>query len=179
MTRLPRLAPCVMGAFLATVAASAVRADDTRPADVACDASGADYALLPDPRYRIVLEPADAPNTASDLQLRLRTPRGEHVFAFALSNGYATIHLLEVVDEDPGDDQDDPDAPPPPAFHAFDAAMNARIDPPQSDTPAPAWLFVPELGPMLWYGLLHGAAGAAPEPESMPAGLFRRVACTP
>ncbi len=139
-----------------------------------CPADGARYRLLPDPAYAVTLEAAAEPNAASNLQLRLHTPHRQHGFGFAVSNGYGVIHLLPLQ---AGDDLDTDT--PPPTFHAFDAAMNAWNDPPQASGPAPEWLFIPELGPMLWYGLLPGTNSSASAQEMMPAGMFKHLPCTP
>ncbi|GHB97810.1 hypothetical protein [Thermomonas carbonis] len=152
----------------------AVRADDSGVISERCRAAGARYALQSDPAFRIDLEVATRPDTASDLQLRLHTPRAQHLFAFTVSNGYATTRLLPFA----GDAATGMDTPLP-AFHAFASDMTMQVDPPQAHTQAPVWLFVPELGSMLWYGLPEHADTALPEREAMPTGLFKRVACTP
>lgn len=155
-----------------------------------CAARGARYQLLADPAYTIMLDAAPEPGSASDLQLRLRTPSTEHVFSFAVSNGYGVTRLVPRRADDAarhgsgdGDGEDaDPDAgmdddEPAPAFYAFSADMSAWSDPPQAESAAPDWLFVPELGPMLWYNLLPGAGGGAGQIEVMPTGMFRRMGC--
>lgn len=146
-----------------------------------CHATGAQYALMPDSRYRIVLETAPEPSAASNLQLRLLTPGTQHAFAFAVSNGYSITRLLPLASHPSADPENDTegDEETLPVFHAFDADMTTWIDAPQAEGKPPAWLFIPELGPMLWYGLLPREGTSMPASESMPAGLFQLVACTP
>lgn len=146
-----------------------------------CHATGAQYALVPDSRYRIVLETAPEPGAASNLQLRLLTPGTQHTFAFTVSNGYSITRLLPLASHRSADSENDTegDEETLPVFHAFDADMTTWIDAPQAEGKPPAWLFIPELGPMFWYGLLPQEGTSMPVSESMPAGLFRLVACTP
>ena len=60
-------------------------------------------------------------------------------------------------------------------FFAFTADMAMLDNPPQSDTPAPAWLFVPDLGPALWYEP-HGESNSGPQ-EYMPTAMFQLEPC--
>ena len=137
-----------------------------------CPATGARYRLLADPAYRITLEPSPEPNAASDLRLHLHTPQAQRSFAFVIANGYGHTRLLRL----PHDAQDDvQDETPLPGFFAFTADMAMLDNPPQSDTPAPAWLFVPDLGPALWYEP-HGEGNSGLQ-EYMPTAMFRLEPC--
>lgn len=170
------------GGLLALMASAATLGVNASPASVEtrpCRAEGARYELLADPRYWIMLVAAPEPGTASDLQLHLSTPLASHDFSFTVSNGYGVMRLLPVATTSLHDGMDDEGTNAmPPAFHAFDKDMTALNDPPQADASPPAWLFVPELGPLLWYGGLPHADGSMVEREAMPTGMFRLVDCT-
>lgn len=143
-------------------------ADTTESAP--CPATGAHYRLLADPGYRITLEPSPEPDTASDLRLHLHAPQAQHSFTFVIANGYGHTRLLRL----PYDEQDEI---PLPGFFAFTADMATLDNPPQSDTPAPAWLFVPDLGPALWYEP-HDEDNSGPR-NYMPTAMFRLEPCPP
>ena len=136
-----------------------------------CPATGAHYRLLADPSYRITLEPSPEPNAASDLRLHLHTPQAQRSFAFVITNGYGHTRLLSL----PHEEQDEQDETPLPSFFAFTADMAMLDNPPQSDTSAPAWLFVPDLGPALWYEP-HGEGNSGPQ-EYMPTAMFQLEPC--
>ena len=146
----------------------------TTKATVSCLASGAHYELLPDPRFRIELQPAYEPDTASDLRLRLVTPTRVHAFRFTVSNGYATTRLWPEPMTSISDDDPEFEAP---GFHAFDHDMRELPGAPQSDGAAPEWLFVPALGRLLWYGWLPVEGARVDTPDAMPSGMFRRASC--
>ncbi len=178
----PRLVHVVgwLLALLASANSSGAAASPTTVEAHHCHAEGARYELLADPRYRIMLVAAPEPGAASDLQLHLSTPLASHDFSFTVSNGYGVMRLLPVATTSLHDGMDDEGTNAmPPAVHAFDNDMTALNDPPQVDASPPAWLFVPELGPLLWYGGLPHADGSMAEREAMPTGMFRLVDCTP
>lgn len=57
--------------------------------------------------------------------------------------------------------------------------MSARNGPPQANSPAPDWLFLPDPAIQLWYGQPPGQSSAETARIDMPTGMFERTAFGP
>jgi hypothetical protein len=134
-------------------------------AQAACPAERAGYALDGDPDHRLDLDLAPHPNAWSALRLTLTTRSGPRHFTFTASNGYSLTYL---VPDPPAAGIDEADGSRPPLeVYVFDRGLKL-LDLPQPGAPAPAFLFAPGLGPLLWYG-----AGR----EELPLGIWRFAGC--
>ncbi|MCE9524265.1 MAG: hypothetical protein ABL897_06805 [Hyphomicrobium sp.] len=97
---------------------------------------------------RFVDDPKLARQSHLSAVLKSNVTGRTYKFRFAASNGYSTQYLLPVHDGDKDETTDDGHA-----FYMFDAALRAT-ELPNPGGAAPRYLFVPTLGPVLWYSEL-------------------------
>lgn len=132
-----------------------------------CPAAGARYLIEGGDGFELRLETAKEPMAWSDLDVFVKSPTRNLRFSLTASNGYSFNY---AVLEDPAtpvaaDGEDDR-----PSFHLFpfDHRMNL-LELPQGKSPAPKYIFMPDLGSHLWHGS---------EPrEFVPIGMWRLQPC--
>ncbi|HEX6376282.1 MAG TPA: hypothetical protein VFZ91_11245 [Allosphingosinicella sp.] len=161
------------------------------PTPPACPIERAVYRLHGAPTFAAGFARQDRRNAlVSDLAFWVETPTRTYWFAFGMPNGYGGTFISPGLDPRRAADMDDdeehealarPRAVEEPVslgFHAFDSGLGALPYPPQADTPAPALIFVPDLGRTLWYRPVELAGGdPAARDEAMPTGFFEPAGC--
>ena len=123
-------------------------------------------------------------SAASDLYFWVETVQRRYWFVINVSMGYSVVYIAPVTD--PTRANADPNGPreivageDPPngsTLLMFDAGA-LPVEVPSSGDPAPAWLLVPDLGPVLWYTPGDLTDQPASERERMPTAFFRRSGC--
>ena len=123
-----------------------------------CPADRAVYTLKDQPAVTAGFAPAHHfASMASDLYFFVTTSQATYWFTMTVSNGYSNLYLLPV--SDPYAPEAEPDGPGAVgnedtidlALYIMSLDWDVALDPPNKGEPAPARLFVPELGPTLWY----------------------------
>lgn len=102
---------------------------------------------------RFVDDPKLARQSHLSAVLKSNVTGRTYKFRFAASNGYSTQYLLPVRDGDEDKPKDGEASDEGHAFYMFDGALRAT-DLPNPGEAAPRYLFVPTLGPVLWYSEL-------------------------
>jgi hypothetical protein len=123
-----------------------------------CNGLGATYEMTGAQGFSLVLVRAAEPNAYSDLEAVLQTPTRKLNYTFAASNGYSMNYLVE---KGPAEDAQDEGSF---RFYGFDEKLNLT-DLPSSKAAAPPLVFVPDLGPKLYYG--------ESTREFLPVGMWR------
>ena len=162
-----------------------------------CPAERAVYALhdADDGDFRVQLVPSlHMASIASDLYLKLTTPRHSYWFTFTVSNGYGGITVMPVSDpyaasakEDGPRDLLEPSYDAEEGidgemlaqlrFFAMDDALGVLDDPPRMGEPAPPYLMMPDLGLALWYNFQYLSEDTEDTNDSLPRGVFRLAEC--
>lgn len=161
-----------------------------------CEAERAVYEMTApdtDDVWRIGLVPArNMASIASDLYLKLTTPRRDYWFTFSVSQGYAGISVFPVTDPyAEGGPRDllgspfganpngvtDPDILNALHFFTLDAELNIAFEPPMSGEEAPPYIMLPEIGRALWYDAAALTDDETADRDPMPRGVFRRTGC--
>lgn len=161
-----------------------------------CEAERAVYEMTApdtDDVWRIGLVPArNMASIASDLYLKLTTPRRDYWFTFSVSQGYAGISVFPVtVPYAEGGPRDllgppfganpngvtDPDILNALRFFTLDAELNIAFEPPMSGEEAPPYIMLPEIGRALWYDAAALTDDETADRDPMPRGVFRRTQC--
>lgn len=174
----------------------AASADGPVVGPATCPAERAVYAMTApgsDDTWRLALVPARrTASIASDLYLKLVTPRRAYWFTFNVSQGYSGISVFPVTDpyaEDGArdllgppfganpDGAADPDILSTLRFLSLDDDLTVFVEPPMRGEEAPPFIMLPEMGLALWYhaAALTGDSDAARDP--MPRGMFKRTEC--
>lgn len=149
-----------------------------------CPVERAVYALRSQPEVTAGFVPArNMASGYSDLYAFVTTAQRTYWFSLTGSNGYSNIYLLPITDPyHPAD----PDAGPQPlpsddetglALYAMDADLAIAVDAPLKADPAPAHLFIPDLGPRLWYDPQSLTTDSSAERDSIDRALFSVVEC--
>ncbi len=147
--------------FWAVIAALGLAA----PAQAAaCTAERARYVMDGDANHRLEFSTAKARNAWSALVVTLSAKTGDRRFAFTASNGYSFNYL---VPEDPTDKAADEASL---RIFFFGQRLEPLDIPTAGDTP-PAYIFAPDLGPLLWYGPQGGGS------DYLPIGMWRFAGC--
>lgn len=130
-------------------------------AAAACPADLALYSHMEDGQFSAAFGKMQNPKAWSDLQFTINTPSKKHDYEFTESNGYAVQYMVPLP-EQPEDTTRDI------SVTFFDEKL--RVLPlPQSETPAPAYIFAPQIGSVIYYGF---------EPrELMAIGMFKLSGC--
>lgn len=161
-----------------------------------CEAERAVYEMTApetDEVWRIGLVPArNIAGIASDLYLKLTTPRRDYWFIFSVSQGYSGISAFPVTDpRADGGPRDllgppfgasphgvtDPDILSALRFIPLDADLNVGFEPPMSGEEAPPYIMLPEIGRALWYDAAALTGDEAADRDPMPRGVFKRTQC--
>jgi hypothetical protein len=130
-------------------------------AQAACPAGLAVYSHMEDGQFSAAFSKMAQPKAWSDLQFSINTPTTHHDYEFTESNGYAVQYMVPLPEEREGTTRDI-------SVTFFDGKMRA-LGLPQSDTAAPAYIFAPQVGSVIYYGY---------EPrEFMPVGMFKLSGC--
>lgn len=174
----------------------AASADGPVVGPATCPVERAIYAMTTpgsDDTWRLALVPARrTASIASDLYLKLVTPRRAYWFTFSVSQGYSGMSVFPVTDpyaEDGAHDllgppfgaspdgADDPFILSTLRFLSFDEELKVFVEPPMRGEEAPPFIMLPETGLALWYhaAALTGDGDAARDP--MPRGMFKRTEC--
>jgi hypothetical protein len=125
-----------------------------------CPADGATYQIGKEPGFTFSLAKSAEQANASDLSATLKTPTRHWDFDFTASNGYSFNYLLpRQVSEAEEDGY---------RIYFWDEAFQP-LDIPQSSGKAPAYVFAPEIGLSLWYGV--------GEREFLPIAMWRLQPC--
>jgi hypothetical protein len=128
-----------------------------------CTGLNARYEMQGAKGFILTLVKAKQALAWSDLEAELITPTRRFEFTFTASNGYSTDYMVQKDIHNEGTDEAG-NYP----FHGFDKNLTTTKLP-QSTTPAPMYVFTPELGGSLWYG---------PEPrEFLPMAMWRLKSC--
>jgi len=189
MNRLLAMAIILLGAVPASARAPAA-------GQAMCEAERAVYEMRApdtDEVWRLGLVPArNMASIASDLYLKLTTPRRDYWFTFSVSQGYSGISVFPVTD--PYADGGPRDVLGPPfgsnadgvtdsdilnmlRFLSFDADLNVAFEPPMRGEEAPPFIMLPEIGGALWYDPADLTGDKTAERDPMPRGVFRRTQC--
>ncbi|HYE28601.1 MAG TPA: hypothetical protein VEA61_10255 [Allosphingosinicella sp.] len=161
------------------------------PSPPACPIDRAVYRLHGAPAFTAGFARHDRRNAhASDLAFWVRTPLRTYWFSFGSANGYGGTFVSPALDPrrsavmsddalyDALDRLKAVEEPVSLGFHAFDTGLGAFPYPPGGDSPAPALIFVPDLGRTLWYSPVALAGGdETARKEAMPTGLFEPAGC--
>lgn len=161
-----------------------------------CEVERAIYEMTApdtDEIWRIGLVPArNMASIASDLYLKLTTPRRDYWFTFSASQGYSGISVFPVTDPYAeggprdllgppfGADPDgviDPDILGALRFLSLDADLNVAFEPPMSGEDAPPYIMLPEIGRALWYDAAALTEDETADRDPMPRGVFKRIQC--
>ena len=182
MLRVPFPLASVLGLITALQGIAPAEAQQLQ---ASCRANGARYVLIGAPQVTALFRGAvDEATAASDLVFQVTTRQREYLFRFHQSQGYGRISLEPVAH--PGRTPGSRYRPLPQSegtpllvFNAFTRDLQAVDDAPRVGRPAPALIFIPDLGARLWYDpqSLTDLAGAERDP--VPTAMFRRVACGP
>ncbi|MBX3563373.1 MAG: hypothetical protein KF730_02235 [Sphingomonas sp.] len=137
----------------------------------------------------------------SDLLFWIKSPKRTWWFGFESPNGYGgtwlspSLSAAMIDEEDMREDGEQPqafkdwdesakqagDAPDPLqniTFDAFNPDLTAFSNPPQSEDPAPARIFMRGIGQALWYSYTWAAAGdPKAEQESIPTAMWEPAGC--
>uniref|UniRef100_UPI0035941599 hypothetical protein n=1 Tax=Blastomonas sp. TaxID=1909299 RepID=UPI0035941599 len=155
---------------------------------LSCSILRAEYrAPWPSGFFMRFVKPKFAPNAQSDLVaiLEQRDEDGAVIFlrhfAFAGSNGFGSASIMAV--DGPGDDNGPPNLIDSETtetlyFHAFTGETNGLkyiADPPQSISPAPFGLFLPDLARAMWYDGIPDPKGGPPLRVEMPRDMWHGV----
>jgi hypothetical protein len=132
-----------------------------------CPAAGARYLVDGGDGFELRLEPAKEPMAWSDLDVFVTSPTKKLRFSLTASNGYSFNYAVLEGPATPvaADGEDNR-----PSYHLFpfDGGMKL-LDLPQGKSPAPDFIFMPDLGSHFWYGS---------EPrEFVPIGMWRLQPC--
>lgn len=162
-----------------------------------CPAERAVYAMhsADDGDFRVQLLPSlHMASVASDLYLKLTTPRRDYWFSFTASNGYGGITVMPVSDPYAADAKEngprdllepsydaeegiDSELLSQLRFFAMDDQLGVLDDPPRMGEAAPPYLMMPDLGMALWYNFLYLSEDREDTSDTMPRGVFKFAEC--
>ena len=152
----------------------------------ACLAEQAHYRLKADADYTAALVPAlHHASEVSRLYLRVSSPERSWWFVFGATQGYGGLFLEPVSDPTLAEAKE---SGPRPLSRSEERPlqvfpMSRKLDvldvAPQTGQPAPDALFIPQLGPALWYSPSALSGDPDAKAENMPRSVFVRVGCGP
>ena len=127
---------------------------------------------------RFVKDPAMARQTELSGVLTSNITGRTYKFFIAVSNGYSTHYLIDASRVKPeaegdSDKEDANDDTPSYAFYNFDKALRV-VNLPNPGEPAPAYIFIPDIGASLWY------AETAPDQktrEAIETQMWQKAEC--
>lgn len=102
----------------------------------------------------------------------------DYRYTIAVSNGYSNHYLVDASGvkagaDDNAPDEDTQDQTPTFSFFSFDSRLR-KIDLPDRHKPAPAWVFIPDLGTSLWYAEMSPGQKTR---EAIETEMWKRAEC--
>jgi hypothetical protein len=130
-----------------------------------CKGLNAVYGLDGEPHFELKLVKPKVHLAWSDLEVTLKTPTRALRFTLTASNGYSFNYLVQEEPKLPKSAGDDAGS-----FHIFFFDKKLKtLELPQAKARAPDYIFAPDVGSALWYGM---------EPrEFMPMAMWRLKTC--
>jgi hypothetical protein len=131
-------------------------------AHAACPADLAVYSHMERGDVSASLSKMQSPKSWSDIQFSINTPSKSYDYEFTASNGYSMQYLVplpEVAEDDESEGL---------SVTFFDEKLKV-LELPQSGQPAPAYIFAPKVGAVIYYG--------SETQEFVPIGMWKLSGC--
>ncbi|MGE4220647.1 MAG: hypothetical protein AB7G39_14465 [Alphaproteobacteria bacterium] len=150
-------------------------------ASLACPAEKASYAMIGHAEaFSLRLHPAEiAGANFSEIGVTLKTPQRSYRFALTMSQGYGGTLLVPLIAGKAPAESLSSDFVERLRLYAFDDGLAVLESVPEPGEPAPPYLFLPELGNILWYAPRHLTDDRHAARDPMPRGVFKLTECVP
>jgi len=127
---------------------------------------------------RFVNDPAMARQSHLSGELKSNTTGRTYRYYIAVSNGYSTHYLIDANRKKPEHESDDDESKAENeaasfAFYSFDKGLHA-MNLPNPGESAPAFVFIPEIGSVLWYA---ETVPGQKNRESIETTMWKRAEC--